>query len=489
MADKKMELQEIVGEEYISDDPAILDKYSRDVSFVSRLSPRFVVKPEKAEELQNIVKWANDTLTPLVPVSSGPPHFRGDTVPSVAGAVIVDLSRMKKIIRVDRLHRVTMAEPGVTFGELIPAIEKAGLRLNMPLLPRQSKAVVGSLLEREPVTMPKYQWDIADPLACMEVVFGTGDMFRTGQAAGPGTVEEQWAAGGAQKEPQGPGVISWHRIIQGAQGTVGIATWASIRCEILPKLEEPFFAGSSQLGSLLELTHWLIRLRLANECFILNNSNLAAIMADQWPQDYQTLKQALPPWILFFNVVGYDYFPEEKVDYQVKNISEMTQRIGVEPVRSIGGVSAAAMLRKIQRPSAEPYWKLRYKGACQDIFFLTVYEKLEGLIETIQGLAYKAGYPAPDIGTYLQPAVQGTNCHCEFNLFYNTANPGEPARVKELSSLATQSLIAKGAFFSRPYGEHARTILNRDAATSAALTRIKTIIDPHNIMNPGKLCF
>jgi hypothetical protein len=166
-----------------------------------------VVKPKNADDIQKIVNLANETLTPLVPVSSGPPHFRGDTVPGIGGAVIMDLGRMKKVIRVDRLHRVAMVEPGVTFEELIPAVEKEGLRLNIPLLPRKSKTVIGSMIEREPVIMPKYQWDISDPLACIEVVFGTGDMFRTGQAAGPGTVEEQWAAGGAQKEPQGPGFM------------------------------------------------------------------------------------------------------------------------------------------------------------------------------------------------------------------------------------------------------------------------------------------
>jgi len=39
-----------------------------------------VVKPTSVEEVQAIVRWANETGTPLVPVSSGPPHFYGDTV-------------------------------------------------------------------------------------------------------------------------------------------------------------------------------------------------------------------------------------------------------------------------------------------------------------------------------------------------------------------------------------------------------------------------
>jgi FAD/FMN-containing dehydrogenase len=486
---EKEKLVKIVGADNVSDEPATLDEYSRDMSFVNRVKPVCVAKPKNAGEVQKIVNLANETLTPLVPVSSGPPHFRGDTVPGTGGAIIVDLSKMKKVVKVDRARRVAIVEPGVTFGELIPEVEKERLRLNMPLLPRKSKSVVGSILEREPVIMPKYQWDISDPLACAEIFFGTGDEFRTGQAAGPGTVEEQWAVGGVQKAPYGPGIASYHRLIQGAQGTMGIVTWASMRCEILPNLEEPFVVGSSNLDTLLDLTSWLIRLRMVNECFILNNTNLAAIFAKKWPKDYQTLKNTLPTWTLFYTVAGYEYFPEERVSSHIKDITNITQRIGVESIKAAGGVSANEILRAVQQPSGEPYWKLRYRGACQDIFYLTLYDKLEGQIGVMNELAEKSGYAASDLGVYIQPVVQGTSYHCEFNLFYDPENPSELNRVKELSTLAIKNLMAKGAFFSRPYGENAGMILNRDAATVAVLNKFKKIFDPNNVMNPGKVCF
>ena len=185
---EKEKLVGIVGDANVSSDKATLDKYSRDMSFVNPVKPACVVKPRNNTDIKQLVTLANETLTPLVSVSSGPPHFRGDTVPGIGGAVIVDLSGMKKIIKVDRPRRVAMVEPGVTFGELIPEAEKEGIRLNMPLLPKKSKSVVASLLDREPVMMPGYQWDISDPVACLGVVFGSGDEFRTGQAAGPGTI-------------------------------------------------------------------------------------------------------------------------------------------------------------------------------------------------------------------------------------------------------------------------------------------------------------
>jgi FAD/FMN-containing dehydrogenase len=486
---QKQKLVKIVGASNVSNSHSALQEFSRDISFVNSVRPVCVVKPRNLEQIKQLVKLANETRTPLVPVSSGPPHFRGDTVPGAGGAMIVDLSGMKKIINVDRARRVAMVEPGVTFGELITATAKEGIRLNIPLLPKKSKTVVGSLLEREPVTMPKYQWDVSDPLACVEVVFGNGDEFRTGQAAGPGTVKEQWAVGGVQKAPYGPGVASWHRLIQGSQGTVGIVTWASMRCELVPSLEEPFVIGSAKIDTLLEMAAWLIRLRMVNECLILNSTDLAAIFTKKWPKDYLSLKNALPPFALFYTVAGYEVLPEERVSSHVKGITDITQRLGVEALRSVGGISANEILKMVQQPCAEPYWKLRYKGASEDIFFLTINDKVDGMVSVMNNLAEKAGYPTSDMGIYIQPIVQGTGCHVEFNLFYDPDNASEAKRVRDLAASATKNLLAHGAFFSRPYGDSARMIINRDAATLSILNKLKKIFDPNHVMNPGKICF
>jgi FAD/FMN-containing dehydrogenase len=481
------ELKKICGVSNVISKKAKLEEYSGDMSFVNRVKPEYIVKVNNAGEVQRLVSLAKATGMPLVPISSGPPHFRGDTVPGSGGAVIVDLSRMKKILWVNRENRVAMFEPGVTFAELIPAAAKEGLRLNLPLHPRMTKSVIGSLLEREPVIMPKYHWDIADPLAATEVIFGTGDKFRTGSAAGPGTIEEQRAAGGAQKEAAGPSAASWYRIIQGSQGTMGIVTWASARCELIPQMEEPFFIGSSRLDRIMEIVHWLIRLRLVNECLVLNNTNAASLMAEKG--DYTKIKESLPPWILFFNMAAYEYLPEERLKGQILDMQDVVQRVGLKTSQAIGGLSAAEFLETVRRPSAEPYWKLRRQRGCEDIFFVTIYDKLDRLIKTMSDAAGEYGYPASEIGIYLQPIVQGINCHCEFNLFYDPENSREAQMVRELSAGVVRKLMAAGAFFSRPYGESARMVMNSDAATVATLKKIKSIVDPANILNPGKLCF
>src|SRR4030067_9305 len=131
------------------------------------------------EEVQKIVQWANKTRTPLIPVSSGLPRFRGDTVPTTPNAIIVDISSMQQIIHIDRRNKVAVIEPGVTYPQLQPALAKEGLQLPMPLLPRANKSVIAALLEREPSTMPRYQWIMLDPLRTMEFIWGNGELFRT----------------------------------------------------------------------------------------------------------------------------------------------------------------------------------------------------------------------------------------------------------------------------------------------------------------------
>ncbi len=485
----KLELEKILDPDNISQDPKVLDSYQSDMSFTNPIRPEYIVKPRDVDEIKSLIGLANNTRTPLIPVSSGSPHFKGDTVPGCRGAIIVDLSGMKKIINVDRNYRVAMCETGVTFNELIPAVNREGLRLNIPLLPKQSKSVVSSILEREPVTMPTYHWDISDPLNCIEVVFGSGEIFRTGSAAGPGTIEEQWLAGQAQNEAAGPTQASLHRTVQGAQGTLGIVTWASLRCEIIPRLEEPFIIGSSQLDKLIDIIYWLIRLRLVNECFILNNSNLATILKGEYSSDYEKIKESLPPWVLFFNIAGYDYLPEERINYLKNEVNKIARKVGVEPVKTIGTANANDILKIVQRPSGDSYWKLNNRGAFEDIFFITLYDKIDGLIKSMYAGAESEGLPVSNIGIYLQPIVQGVNCHCEFSLFYDPQNATEVEKVKKLSAPAIKELFDRGAYFSRPYGENAKEIFKRDAATTQALKKVKTIFDPNNVMNPGKLCF
>src|SRR5450756_1223159 len=92
---------------------------------------------------------------------------------------------MKTIVRADRRNRVALVEAGVTFDELDVALSKVGLRAMTPRARRKGKSVVAAYLDRTPTLVPRAQWDLSYPLLCIEVVMGSGTVFRTGSSAGP----------------------------------------------------------------------------------------------------------------------------------------------------------------------------------------------------------------------------------------------------------------------------------------------------------------
>jgi FAD/FMN-containing dehydrogenase len=447
-----------------------------------------VVKPENVDEVEGIVKWANQTGTPLVPVSSGPPHSRGDTVPSTGGAVIVDLSGMKQIIKIDRRNRVVLMEPGVTFSQAQPELAKKGLKLSVPLLPRSNKSVIASLLEREPILVPKYHWSMIEPLRCLEVIWGSGDKLWTGDAGMWGTLDRQWDMGQAQLLAHGGAQTDWCRFLQGAQGSMGIVTWATIKCEVLPQLHKLFFVPSKKLDDLIGFAYRLLRFRYGDEFLLLNSSNLASILGEGSNQ-IKALRAELPPWALVLGVAGRDRLPKEKVEFQVKDMMDIAQEFGLQLLPAIPGVSNGQMLDALLNPSREPYWKLRYKGGCQDIFFLTTLNRTPEFVNTIYSLSEDRGYSPSEIGIYIQPVMGGVGCHCEFSLPFSRGNQIEVAKVQELLTKGSESLMNQGAYFSRPYGPWADMAYNRDAQTTIVLKKLKDIFDPNNVMNPGKLCF
>jgi FAD/FMN-containing dehydrogenase len=484
VSSNKEELVGVVGEGNVLDAPETLEAYSRDESFVLPMKPRFVVKPRNTDEVQKIVKWANQTQTPLVPVSSGPPRFHGDTVPSAAGAVIIDLSGMKQVIRIDRRNRVALIEPGVTFGQLQPELAREGLRLSTPLLPRANKSVVASLLEREPTLVPRYQWAILDPLRCLEVVWGDGQKMRTGDAGNQTSLEEAWENKLAQVGSAGPAQTDFYRLVSAAQGSMGIVTWASVKCEVLPQIHNLLFVPSRRLDDLIDFAYRILRFRFGDELLILNNFSLASILGDG-----RASTGEIPPWVVLLGVAGRDILPRERVEYQEKDISDIAQQFGLKLLSEISGARNGEVLGAMLNPSPEPCWKLGYKGGCQDIFFVTTLDRTPEFVRTMYSVAEAHGYPTSEIGVYIQPVHQGASCHCEFSLPYDRNNPGEVTRMREFYARASEELLKQGAYFSRPYGIWADMAYNRDAKTTILLKKIKGIFDPNNVMNPGKLCF
>lgn len=488
MDEKATWLMDIVGETAIVDNPEIGESFSLDHLLIPPLKPGLMIRPENADEVHKIVLWANETQTPLIPVSSGGPHFRGDTLPTAPEAILIDLSGMKHIPKIDRRNRLATLEPGVTFSEFLPALQAEGLRIAMPLLPRANKSVIASLLEREPVMSPKYQWNLLEPLRSLQIVWGNGEKFWTGSGNLNSEKDEDWEQGYVPVQGPGPGQLDFYKFVSAAQGSIGIVTWASVKCEVYPELRKLFLVPADSLDDLIDFMYRLLRFRFGDELFIVNNTCLAYILASD-PDQVKALKATLPAWTVVVGISGGQILPRERVEAQENDIRDIAQQFGLQMVPAVPGCHGGELLGLILQPSTEPYWKLRYKGGSQDIFFLTTLDKTPDFVTTTVSAANDRQYPAADIGIYLQPVHQGVGCHCEFILPFDLENQAEVHKIEALFRDASLRLFRQGAYFSRPYGIWADMVYNADARTTTVTQKMKEIFDPNNVMNPGKLCF
>jgi FAD/FMN-containing dehydrogenase len=479
-------LAEIVGADSVSTDEERLINYEETPLAVG-VKPFAVVRPTSTEQVKELIALARERGINLVTSSSSGPKFREDAVPE-AEAIIVDMSAMDRIVRVDRRNKVALIEPGVTFSKLIEEADEAGLKVLMPLLPHRGKSVIASYIEREPIQIPKYHWDMTDPLLCTELVFGTGDTFRTGSAAGPGDLEKQWDVGAVQKVPMGPGQTDLVRVVQGSQGTMGVVTWASVKLEVKPKLHRLYFVPTDKLSRLVDFSHKVLRRKLGDEFLILNSQVLATMIAND-PEDIDSLAQRQAPYTLVYGLSGYEHLPEERVAYQEADLVEIAQAAGVESVQEVPGCSARRMEAILSAPASEPYYKLRPKGAFLDILFLSTLDKAQSLITIMEAEADRHEYPREEIGVYLQPIQHGRSVHVEFTLYYNPEDEIDTDRAKKLYEDASRALDNAGAFFSRPYGMWSDLAYSRCPDTVEALNKVKNMLDPDGVLNQGKLCF
>ena len=434
--------------------------------------------PKTRSDLQEIIKAAREKGTPLVPVSSGAPHIHGSSQNEKAETV--DMTKMNSIMKIDRTNRYARVEVGVTFGELIPEMAKNGLRLNAPFLPRANKSAITSALEREAVLVPKYQYDYTDPMLTMEVVFGTGDDFRTGSASGPGPWEELKAD---MVSPWGPGTIDYQRFVMGAQGTMGIVTWGTLKAEVMPSKSTLFFVEAEDLSSLTKLTNELLRYRTLDDCIILNSVNLAKAFGDNEEEEAAIMQKAAP-WTFICRICGFDRYPEKRIEIYEGYFADICKNHGISATSApFGDEALAAKIDKMlwDCDRRETYWKVR-KGDVREIIFLTPPSKAPALTDTLKNAV--KNHPAEDVGITLQPQVQGRAFRVECDLFCKTASD-----VEALAYDAEKTLLESGAYFDRPYGNLCKDIYAIDPAGTESLKKLKNIFDPDGIFNPGKLCF
>ena len=133
------------------------------------------------------------------------------------------------------------------------------------------------------------------------------------------------------------------------------------------------------------------------------------------------------------------------------------------------------------------YWKERLSGGCLELVIESGLDKVPSYWKLFKGLAGEHGIDTRHLGLYIQPRQRARVCHVEFHIPCDPDSPAETAQVKAFQRAAFEGLMNAGAFFYRPYYDWAQMIYARSGYTHEVIKKLKKILDPNMILNPGKL--
>jgi 4-cresol dehydrogenase (hydroxylating) len=142
-------------------------------------APSAVVAPGSVEEIQAVVRLANEQRIPLWPISRGKNFGYGGSAPRMPGTVIVDLGRLNRIIEVNPDLAYCTIEPGVGFFELYQYLQANRIPLQLGIPGNAWGSVVGNALERGFSAAGDHSANICG----LEVVLANGKLVRTGMGA------------------------------------------------------------------------------------------------------------------------------------------------------------------------------------------------------------------------------------------------------------------------------------------------------------------
>jgi 4-cresol dehydrogenase (hydroxylating) len=178
----------VVGSDWVfeGDDAALYrDAYSPLWGEPEERLASAAVAPADVEQVQKIVRIANERRIPLYTISAGRNLAYGGSAPVYSGSVVLDLKRMNRILEVNERNAYALVEPGVSYFDLYRHIREKKLNLWIDTPDPGWGSVIGNALDHGAGYTPLPFRDHFEAHCGMEVVLASGEIVRTGMGALP----------------------------------------------------------------------------------------------------------------------------------------------------------------------------------------------------------------------------------------------------------------------------------------------------------------
>ncbi len=465
------ELADIVGREWILIDESDRLIYGVDNFWVPRMMvdrhqvpplPDFVVLPESVEQVAKIVKLANVYRIPVIPWGGGS-GSQGGIMP-VYGGITMDLKRLHRVLEINAGTQTVTAQTGINGYDLESALNDAGYTLPHYPASVHSATLGGYLACRGSGVLSTKYGKAEDMVLSMQVVLPNGDVIRTlplpNHAAGPGILQ----------------------LFVGAEGSYGILTEATMQIEKLPETRLFRAILFDDFAQGLE----------AGRRMMLDRLQPTVIRLYDAPSTVKQVQRVLDVKIDqgAYMVIGFDGF---------RDIAQTQEKRALDICRALSG-------KDLGEDAGWHWWNHRY-----DFYYpskaldfpwmfgtmdtLCTFDKMENLYWTkkrtleeryaqykLQYIAHLSHWFPWGVMVYDRFIIEEPPWDWQAAL----------ALHNEVWNVAVRTSIACGGVLNEHHGvglKLARLMREQYGSAFQVLEGLKHSLDPHNILNPGKMGF
>lgn len=417
--------------------------------------PDLVVFPSRSNEISEILRLANRYRFPVVPRGMGT-GFSGGSIP-VRGGVVLVMTRFNRVIEIDTENLIALVEPGVITGEFQKQVENLGLFYPPDPASQLYCTLGGNVAECAGGPRAIKYGVTKDYVLGLEVVLPTGEVINTGVRTVKGVVGYDLT-----------------KLFVGSEGTLCVITKIILKLLPLPEARKTLMVIFHKVEDAAKAVSKIISSKIVPSTLeFMDNPSIQCV------EDY--LNMGLPKdagALLLIEVDG----GREILSKYVTRIEQITSELNPLEIRIAESDQEAELFWKARKAISPASYRLNPTKMAEDI--TVPRNRIANFIHEARKIAEERNLKIINFGH----AGDG-NIHT--SIMIDEKNGDEKKRAEEAIEEIFKLTLRLGGTLS---GEHGVGItkapyigLEIDAVTIDVMKKIKKVLDPNHILNPGKI--
>jgi glycolate oxidase len=449
------QLSHILGKGSVLTTPEDLAVYGFDGTFEDH-RPDVVVLPRSTEQISQVVQLAASSRTPLVTRGMGS-GLAAASVP-FQGGIVLSTTRMNRILEIDQVNATAQVEAGIVTADLQSAVEKLGLFYPPDPSSIRHSTIGGNIACNAGGPRCLKYGVTGDYVLGLTAVLADGRILRLG--------------GKLIKDVVGYDLIA---LLTGSEGTLGVITEALLRLTAKPKAVQTVLVEFVDLADASHTVNAILSAGIVPATLeLMDETAIACIEA--------AMNLGLPLDVEAILLIESDGMDEAAVLREIEAVAKICSENGARQAKVAQNEAERTKLWQARRSVSPSLARLAPNKLGEDI--TVPRSAIPEAVRRLKAIGAKYGLPIVIFGH----AGDG-NLHP--NILFDQRDPEQWAKVEKMVAEEFALALELGGTLS---GEHGVGSLKRPYMPQALgqvsleiQKRIKTALDPLNILNPGKV--